>query len=88
MKVFLSHSTKDKKFVQRLEKKLRAADIEPWLCEVDVLVGDDFVEQIERGLRETDMTVLVWSPGGRTLPGPEKNGGRCSLVRSKRPERG
>jgi tetratricopeptide (TPR) repeat protein len=62
MKVFLSHSTKDKAFVQTLAQQMQSVCIEPWLCEVDVLVGDDFVEQIERGLREADVTLLVWSP--------------------------
>ena len=61
-KVFLSHSTKDKEFVQDLAQQLKAVGIEPWLCEVDVLLGDDFVEQIERGLREANVTVLIWSP--------------------------
>ena len=36
MKVFLSHSTKDKEFVQRLADALIGADFEPWLCEVDI----------------------------------------------------
>jgi hypothetical protein len=34
MKVFLSHSTKDKQFVQTLAAELEAEKIEPWLCEV------------------------------------------------------
>jgi TIR domain len=32
MKVFLSHSTKDKQFVQTLAAELEAEKIEPWLC--------------------------------------------------------
>jgi hypothetical protein len=35
MKVFLSHSTKDKQFVEALAEELKAEKIEPWLCEVD-----------------------------------------------------
>jgi TIR domain/NB-ARC domain len=62
MKVFLSHSTKDKEFVQTLAQQLQAVRIEPWLCEVDVLFGDDFVEQIKRGLQQADVALLVWSP--------------------------
>ncbi|WP_447969773.1 TIR domain-containing protein [Nitrospira sp. M1] len=62
MKVFLSHCTKDKEFVQQLAKKMQAASIKPWLCEIDELFGDDFVEEIERGLREADLTLLIWSP--------------------------
>jgi tetratricopeptide (TPR) repeat protein len=62
MKVFLSHSTKDKQFVESLAAELKAEKIEPWLCEVDVEVGDNFVAKIEDGLREADLTVLFWSP--------------------------
>lgn len=41
---------------------MESVGIEPWLCEVDVLFGDDFVQKIEHGLKEADVTLLVWSP--------------------------
>src|SRR5208282_3958568 len=62
MKVFLSHSTKDKQFVQMLAEQLEAEKIEPWVCEVDIELGDNFVAKIEEGLRDADLTVLFWSP--------------------------
>jgi hypothetical protein len=62
MKVFLSHSTKDKQFVQTLAAELEAEKIEPWLCEVDIELGDNFVARIEEGLCDADLTVLFWSP--------------------------
>jgi tetratricopeptide (TPR) repeat protein len=62
MKVFLSHSTKDKQFVQTLATELEAEKIEPWLCEVDIEFGNNFVAKIEDGLRDADLTVLFWSP--------------------------
>jgi len=62
MKVFLSHSTKDAAFVQRLADGLRTERLEPWLCEVDIDYGQNFVAKIEEGLRDADLTVLVWSP--------------------------
>ena len=62
MKVFLSHSTKDKQFVQTLAAELEAEKIEPWICEVDVEFGGNFVAKIEEGLRDADLTVLFWSP--------------------------
>ena len=46
MKVFLSHSTKDTQFVQTLAAELRAEKIEPWICEVDVEFGGNFVAKI------------------------------------------
>jgi hypothetical protein len=62
MKVFLSHSTKDKQFVQSLADELKREQIEPWLCEVDIEFGDNFVAKIDEGLRDADLTVLFWSP--------------------------
>jgi hypothetical protein len=62
MKVLLSHSTKDKQFVESLTTELKAEKIEPWLCEVDVEVSDNFVSKIKEGSREADLTVLFWSP--------------------------
>src|ERR1700737_4515 len=62
MKVFLSHSTKDKQFVQTFAAALKAEKIEPWLCEVDIEYGHNFVAKIEEGLRDADLTVLFWSP--------------------------
>jgi hypothetical protein len=62
MKVFLSHSTKDKQFVEALAAELEAEKIEPWTCEVDVELGDNFVAKIEEGLSDADVTMLLWSP--------------------------
>jgi TIR domain len=44
MKVFISHSTKDKEFVERLSAVLEGDGFEPWLCEVDVEKNENFVE--------------------------------------------
>ena len=62
MKLFLSHSTKDKDFVEKLATELRAQSIDPWWCEVDIEHGDDFVAKIEEGLKDSDLVVLVLSP--------------------------
>jgi hypothetical protein len=62
MKVFLSHSTKDEEFAQRLAAELEEADFEPWLCEVDIDRGENFVARINEGLGQSDLALLVWSP--------------------------
>ncbi len=61
MKIFLSHSTKDATFVRELADELKANGIEPWLCEVDIEYGDNFVAKIEEGLK-CDLVLLVLSP--------------------------
>ena len=57
MKVFLSHSTKDKHFIQALAAELETEKIEPWLCEVGVELGDspNFVQR-DRRLRTSAPT--------------------------------
>ena len=62
MKVFLSHSTKDKDFVKKLAITLDANGFAPWLCELDIEPSANFVAEISRGLEESDLTLLVWSP--------------------------
>ena len=62
MKVFLSHSTKDKEFVQRLAAALIGADFTPWLCEVDIEKNENFVAKIEEGLAKCEVALVVWSP--------------------------
>jgi TIR domain/NB-ARC domain len=48
--------------VETLAAELEAEKIEPWLCEVDIEFGQNFVAKIEEGLRDADLTVLFWSP--------------------------
>jgi tetratricopeptide (TPR) repeat protein len=62
MKVFLSHSTKDREFVAKLAAAMTGAGFESWLCEIDVEKNDNFVIEIEKGLVWCDVALLVWSP--------------------------
>jgi hypothetical protein len=40
---------KDKQFVQALAAELEAEKIEPWIGEVDIDFGQNFVAEIEKG---------------------------------------
>ena len=62
MRVFLSHSTRDAEFVHRLADGLTGAGFTPWLCEVDIGIGENFVRRIKDGLAQCDVALLVWSP--------------------------
>ena len=62
MKVFLSHSTRDKDFVEKLAAAMTASGFKPWLCEVDIEKGANFVAEINEGLAQSDIALLVWSP--------------------------
>src|SRR5271166_1223034 len=72
MKVFLSHSTKDKDFVEKLAAAMTASGFTPWLCEVDIEKGANFVAEISKGLKDTDLTLLVWSPDAANSPWTEE----------------
>ncbi len=62
MKVFLSHSTKDADFVERLAIALKDNGFTPWRCEVDIDKGENFVARINDGLAQSQIALLVWSP--------------------------
>ena len=72
MKVFLSHSSRDKDFVEKLAAAMTASSFEPWRCEVDIERGANFVAEISKGLKETDLTLLVWSPDAANSPWTEE----------------
>ena len=72
MKVFLSHSTKDKDFVEMLAAAMTASGFEPWRCEVDIEKSENFVAKISNGLEQADLTLLVWSPDAANSPWTEE----------------
>ena len=61
LRVFLSHSTQDAAFARTLEATLIGAGMAPWLCEVDIEIGDNFVSRINDGLAQSDIALLLWS---------------------------
>ncbi len=72
MKVFLSHSTKDRAFVEKLAAAMTGSGFEPWRCEVDIEKSANFVAEISKGLKQTDLTLLVWSPDAANSPWTEE----------------
>jgi len=45
-----------------LADALAGCDFAPWLCEVDIDRGENFVAKINEGLAQSDLALLVWSP--------------------------
>lgn len=62
MKVFISHSSKDKKFVRTLKDGLTENSIETWVDEDEIDFGDSLLNKLESGLNETSHLVIVLSP--------------------------
>lgn len=62
MKVFISHSSKDKKFVRHLKDCLLENTIDTWLDEDQLEFGDSLINKLENALDETSHLVIVLSP--------------------------
>jgi hypothetical protein len=63
MKAFISHSSKDKPFVERLATDLRTREgIDAWLDQWEILPGDRIPQRLEEGLSNASIFVLVLSP--------------------------
>lgn len=63
MKAFISHSSIDKPFVERLATDLRTREgIDAWLDKWEILPGDRIPDKLEEGLTNAGILVLVLSP--------------------------
>jgi hypothetical protein len=69
LKVFLCHSSGDKKAVRSLYRRLRADDFQPWLDEEDLLPGQDWEIEIPKAVRDSDIVVVCLSKGSVTKTG-------------------
>jgi DNA-binding Lrp family transcriptional regulator len=60
-RVFLSHSHADKELVRDVADRLRASNIEVWIDEAELKIGDSWVRTIEHGLDSSDFIVFFIS---------------------------
>jgi tetratricopeptide (TPR) repeat protein len=65
LRVFISHSSKDKPAVERLARALEARGIEVWLDKWEIGPGDDIVARINAGLDESGAGIIVFSERSR-----------------------
>ena len=59
--VFLSHSHQDKTVVLRLAERLKSDGLRVWLDAFEMKPGDMTVPSIEKGLKESQVTLLIMS---------------------------
>jgi len=59
LRVFLSHSSPDKALARRLARDLQAAQVEVWLDQWQIGVGESFEQRIAQGLADTDFVVVL-----------------------------
>lgn len=62
MKIFISHSSKDKKFVRTLKDDLNENGIETWVDEDELTYGDKLIEKLEFGLEYSSHFLIILSP--------------------------
>ena len=81
LRVFLSHSSRDKPAVRDLYQRLAAEEwIAPWLDEVDLLPGQDWVFEIQKAVREADVVLVCLSRGSISGAGFVQKELRLALV--------
>ena len=61
MRVFISHSSKDKPAVEALARALRERGVDAWLDKWMIGPGDDIVAMINEGLEQADAGLIVFS---------------------------
>ncbi|MBV8523710.1 MAG: toll/interleukin-1 receptor domain-containing protein, partial [Acetobacteraceae bacterium] len=65
MRVFLSHSSKDKPAVEAFATALRERGIDAWLDKWEIGPGDDIVASINQGLDQADAGIIAFSKHSR-----------------------
>ncbi len=58
---FISYSSRDQAFAQRLHADLRANNLRYWFAPEDLKIGDHFQERIEESIRLFDKVMIVLS---------------------------
>jgi len=61
MNVFISHSHRDKRFVEWLANSLAASGIDVWYDDWEIKVGDSILEKVNDGISQSDFLIVVLS---------------------------
>lgn len=81
-KVFLSHSSADKAFVDRLASDLERVNVGVWYDKWEIRVGDLLIEKIEQGIKSNDYLAIVLSPSSVASPNKRCNGPESACLSS------
>lgn len=61
-KVFISHSSANKEFVDKLTRDLNENGIDTWYDKTEIMPGDNLMEKLQEGLDEATHYIFVLSP--------------------------
>ena len=59
--VFLCHNSKDKPFVRELAERLTLDDVQVWLDEAELNIGDSLIEKISGAINDMDYVAVIIS---------------------------
>lgn len=60
--VFISHSSKDSTFANRISRDIKDIGLHVWKAPESILPGEGWVEAIQRGLQRSSFVILIVSP--------------------------
>ena len=61
MKVFLSHSKKDRELANKIANDLKKNKIDVWFDEWEILIGDSIINKVQEGLSSCDFLCLIYT---------------------------
>lgn len=70
--MFISYSSEDQRFADRLHTDLRAKNLRVWFAPEDLKIGDRFEERIEESIRHYDKVMIVLSEASVRSPWVER----------------
>ena len=62
MKIFISHSSADKKFARTLKDDLKENSFTTWVDEDELNFGDSLIDKLEAALGESSHFLIILSP--------------------------
>ena len=84
--LFLSHSSADKTFVEKLAKDLEGVGVNVWFDKCEIKVGDSLTGKIEDGAQGNDSLGPVLSPAAVAAEGvkPDLSAAGCRQMSSRK----
>lgn len=84
--LFISYSSKDKNFVQKLVHDLKAHGVTVWWDEWEMKVGDSIIKKIQDGIKRSAYLGIVLSPNSASSTWVEKEMDTAQIIELEKQE--